>query len=377
VSHSYQTYFGFPGSDLNLDCGFCDHVITRFASVGIRARIRNKVISLCYFRFFFSVPLGFSVFVSIFLFFVSASSKQKKSVIFYLVTVSNHISILKKKRERERGGLVEIWRIIQFLPQKHNSWWTISKTPYNQLKLHILFIGCDIALYVKFGIILILFAWGFNSRFNSAAETLFLVNHMPIASESIENPYYIYSWWYCNTYKIWSYFDIVCMRFLLYVQFCRKLIIHGVWVPRHNRRTYKLRFVVFLGILILYIKFEVIWIAFSLGSRIGFCLAVRGLFGVVFQNLFCFCWFRSYHFTIIIFWYLVVVWVIFITFTFVCFSISYSPNKSQIRNLESKSVSSCLNSIIVFVFFFFSLFVSYIHQGRGNREVMLINDAKN
>jgi hypothetical protein len=60
------------------------------------------------FSFFFSVPLGFSVFASIFLFFVSASSKQKKSVIFYLVTVSNHISILKKNRERERGGLVEI-----------------------------------------------------------------------------------------------------------------------------------------------------------------------------------------------------------------------------------------------------------------------------
>ena len=32
VSHSYQTYFGFPGSDLNLDCGLCDYVITRFAS---------------------------------------------------------------------------------------------------------------------------------------------------------------------------------------------------------------------------------------------------------------------------------------------------------------------------------------------------------
>jgi len=33
VSHSYQTYFDFPGSDLNLDCGLCDHVITRFASL--------------------------------------------------------------------------------------------------------------------------------------------------------------------------------------------------------------------------------------------------------------------------------------------------------------------------------------------------------
>ena len=34
MSHSYQTYFGFPGSDLNLDCGLHDHVITRFASRG-------------------------------------------------------------------------------------------------------------------------------------------------------------------------------------------------------------------------------------------------------------------------------------------------------------------------------------------------------
>jgi hypothetical protein len=108
VSHSYQTYFGFSGSDLNLDCGLRDHVIMRFASVGIRARLRNKVISFCYFRFF-SVPLSFSVFASIFLFFVSASSKKKKRIIFHLVTVSNHISILqRKKKEREKEGLVEI-----------------------------------------------------------------------------------------------------------------------------------------------------------------------------------------------------------------------------------------------------------------------------
>ena len=51
VSHSYQTYFGFPGSNLNLDCGWRDHVIMRFASVGIRARLWNKVISLYYFIF--------------------------------------------------------------------------------------------------------------------------------------------------------------------------------------------------------------------------------------------------------------------------------------------------------------------------------------
>jgi len=32
VSHSYQTSFDFPRSDLNLDCGLRDHMITRFAS---------------------------------------------------------------------------------------------------------------------------------------------------------------------------------------------------------------------------------------------------------------------------------------------------------------------------------------------------------
>jgi hypothetical protein len=73
------------------------------------------------------------VFASIFLFFVSASSKQKKKVIFHLVTVSNHISILKRKTKEKREGLIEIWRIIQFLPQKHNSWRTIRKPPLNPL----------------------------------------------------------------------------------------------------------------------------------------------------------------------------------------------------------------------------------------------------
>jgi hypothetical protein len=32
----------------------------------------------------------------------------------------------------------------------------------------------------------------------------------------------------------------------LEVQFCHKLIIQGVWVPRHKRTTYKLRFVICL-----------------------------------------------------------------------------------------------------------------------------------
>jgi len=141
----------------------------------------------------------------------------KKSIIFHLVTVSNHISILKRKkkrkREREREGLVEIWRIIQFLPQKHNSWWTISKKPRNKLKLYIQSIGGDIASDVKFGLILMLLTWGFNLRFNSAAETLLLVNHKQTTLESIETSYYVYWVWYRIVYPIWAYLDIVCLIF--------------------------------------------------------------------------------------------------------------------------------------------------------------------
>ena len=55
-------------------------VITRFASIGIKARLRNKVILMLY--LFFNAPLSFSVFVLfIFLFFVSASSMKKKAYI--------------------------------------------------------------------------------------------------------------------------------------------------------------------------------------------------------------------------------------------------------------------------------------------------------
>jgi hypothetical protein len=42
ISHSYQTSFSFSGSDLNFDCGLCDHVIMRFASVGIKARLQES-----------------------------------------------------------------------------------------------------------------------------------------------------------------------------------------------------------------------------------------------------------------------------------------------------------------------------------------------
>jgi hypothetical protein len=62
---------------------------------------------------FFGVPLSFSEIASIFLFFVSASSKPKKKVIFHLVIVSNHISILKRKKEREKEGGIS-WNLKDY-----------------------------------------------------------------------------------------------------------------------------------------------------------------------------------------------------------------------------------------------------------------------
>jgi hypothetical protein len=52
LCHSYETNFGFPGSDLNLDRGWRDHVIMSFASIDIRARLRNKVNAYVIFIFF-------------------------------------------------------------------------------------------------------------------------------------------------------------------------------------------------------------------------------------------------------------------------------------------------------------------------------------
>ena len=83
--------FQLLGSDLDLDSGLRDHVITRFASVGIRARLRNKVISFCYFCFF-SVPFKFFSVCLHFLFFVYASSKQKKKGLYFILLLSVIIS---------------------------------------------------------------------------------------------------------------------------------------------------------------------------------------------------------------------------------------------------------------------------------------------
>jgi hypothetical protein len=90
---------------------------------------------------FFSVPLSFSVFASfIFLFFVFASFKQKKR--FYFILLLHILST---------GG----------------------KITHTHTHTHI---------YIQFELILISFAWGFNLKFNSTAETLLLQNHKQITS---------------------------------------------------------------------------------------------------------------------------------------------------------------------------------------------------
>jgi len=61
VSHSYQTYFGFPGSDLNLDCGLRDHEVRisllRFSISGLIhnifcVSISNLIINFSNIRFY-------------------------------------------------------------------------------------------------------------------------------------------------------------------------------------------------------------------------------------------------------------------------------------------------------------------------------------
>jgi len=88
--------------------------------------------------------------------------------------------------------LLEVWIWGSILPQKHYSLWTISKPPRNQLKLHMQFIWGEITSYVKFGLVMILFAWGFNSRLNSAAETLLFMNHKQTTLDQIEISYSVY-----------------------------------------------------------------------------------------------------------------------------------------------------------------------------------------
>ena len=109
----------------------------------------------------------------------------------------------------------------------------------------------------------------------------------------------------------------------------------------------------------------------SLGSRIGFCLAVTGLFCVVFQNLFCCCWFCSFQYFIIKFGIFGCCLSHSHQFHICLFSIS-SGKKKEVRFVISSlnQCSSCrkIYSCCVFVFFYFSYLCHVFNKGEGTKE---------
>ena len=128
------------------------------------------------FMLLLSIPWSFPVFSFISLFFLSASSNKKERGYISPFSVPS-IQYLKgggglKRKEREIEAWVEIWRIIEILPQKTLLWRNISNPHRNQLKIRIPSIGVEIVSYVKFGLILTLISRGGGSIFISAAETL-------------------------------------------------------------------------------------------------------------------------------------------------------------------------------------------------------------
>jgi hypothetical protein len=92
----------------------------------------------------------------------------------------------------------------------------ISIPPQNQLTLHILSSRGEIATYIKFRLIIISFAWDFNSRLNSIANWSYKgFGYLDIGEQPIYRDLLFV--WYQNTkYWIWGHFDIVWSRF----QFC-------------------------------------------------------------------------------------------------------------------------------------------------------------
>ena len=96
----------FPGSDLILRCGLRDHVITRFASGGIRARLRNKVVSLCYFRFLSVFLKFFSVCVHL-VFRICLCDLVKKRKKKTKTEKKRRFSLLKEKKKRKKRKVLD------------------------------------------------------------------------------------------------------------------------------------------------------------------------------------------------------------------------------------------------------------------------------
>jgi hypothetical protein len=163
------------------------------------------------------------------------------------------------------------------------------------------------------------------------------------------------------------------------VQFCHNGSYKGFWYLDIIKRPINRDLLFSLYPNTIHIKFEVIWIAISLSSRIRFCLAVMGLFSIIFQNLFCFYLFCSCQYIIIIFGIFGCCLSHFHHFYNCLFSISFGPNKSQICNFESKLVFFLSWTIFLLCLrlLLFFLFVSCIQQGRGNGGGFYLKDAKN
>jgi hypothetical protein len=127
----------------------------------------------------------------------------------------NFISYLLGVRSHDILNLSLFWYdllevLIQalILLQKHNSQWIVSKSPENQLNLHILSTGCEIAPYIKFELILISFAWGFKWRFNSAANLSYKgFGYLDIREWPI-NLHLLFVWYLNTKYWIWDHFNI-------------------------------------------------------------------------------------------------------------------------------------------------------------------------
>jgi len=88
------------------------------------------------------------------------------------------------------------------------------------LKINWNFILCLLGVRLHhisiLGLFFISFAWGSNSRFNSALETQLLVNHKQKTLESIETSYFVY-WGWNRTIYIYIYiyikFELILILF--------------------------------------------------------------------------------------------------------------------------------------------------------------------
>jgi hypothetical protein len=102
------------------------------------------------------------------------------------------------------------------------------------LKINWNFILCLLGVRLHhisiLGLFFISFAWGSNSRFNSALETQLLVNHTQKTLESIETSYFVY-WGWNRTIYIYIY---ILNLSLFWYCFLEVLIWGSILPQKHN-----------------------------------------------------------------------------------------------------------------------------------------------